>query len=44
MFLLVPLLLRQGYSFWLSLAAGCVLTMILYSTMVWIGPKFGLRL
>jgi hypothetical protein len=44
MFLLIPLMLRQGYSFWLSLAAGCVLTMILYSTMVWIGPKFGLRL
>jgi hypothetical protein len=44
MFLLVPLLLRQGYSFWLALAAGCVLTMILYSTMVWVGPRFGLRL
>ena len=44
MFLLVPLLLRQGHSFWLSLAAGCVLTMMLYSAMVWVGPRFGLRL
>ena len=44
MFLLVPLMLRQGFSFWLALAAGCVLTMVLYSAMVWIGPKFGLRL
>ena len=44
MFLLIPLMLRQGFSFWLSLAAGCVLTITLYSTMVWVGPKFGLRL
>jgi len=44
MFLLIPLMLRQGFSFWLALAAGCVLTMVLYSGMVWIGPKFGLRL
>lgn len=44
MFLLVPLMLRQGYAFWLALLAGCVLTMVLYSTMVWIGPRFGLKL
>ena len=44
MFLLIPALLRQGFSFWISLAAGCVLTVLLYSTMVYIGPKFGLRL
>ena len=44
MFLLVPLLLRQGHSFWFALVAGCMLTTILYSTMAWIGPRFGLRL
>ena len=44
MFLLIPLMLRQGVPFWLTLAAGCLLTMALYSTMVWIGPKIGLRL
>lgn len=44
MFLLIPLMIRQGYSFWLSLAAGCLLTMALYSTMVWAGPRFGLKL
>ena len=44
MFLLIPLMLRQGFSFWLALAAGCALTMALYSAMIWIGPKFGLRL
>ena len=44
MFLLIPLLLRQGTSFWLALLAGCVLTVALYSAMIWVGPKFGLRL
>lgn len=44
MFLLIPLLLRQGMAFWLALALGCVLTMVLYSAMVWVGPRFGLRL
>jgi hypothetical protein len=44
MFLLIPLMIRQGASFWLALAAGCVLTVGLYLAMISIGPKFGLRL
>jgi hypothetical protein len=44
MFLLIPLLIRQGSPFWLALAAGCVLTMALYLAMVGLGPRFGLRL
>jgi hypothetical protein len=44
MFLLVPSLVRQGFSFWTSLAAGCVLTIVLYLAMVQVGPKLGLRL
>jgi hypothetical protein len=44
MFLLMPWLLRQGYSFWLALIAGCALTIALYLAMVHLGPKFGLRL
>jgi hypothetical protein len=44
MFLLIPALLKRGAGFWPSLAAGCVLTMALYATMVWIGPRFGLKL
>ena len=44
MFLLIPMMLRQGYGFWPSLIAGCVLTVVLYSLMVWAGPRFGLRL
>ena len=44
MFLLIPLMLRSGMGFWASLAIGCALTIALYLTMTWIGPRFGLRL
>ncbi|MBC7986042.1 MAG: DUF3147 family protein [Sphingomonadaceae bacterium] len=44
MFLLIPGLLRAGWSFWTALAAGCVLTVALYLAMTTIGPRFGLRL
>lgn len=44
MFLLVSALLRQGVRFWLSLAAGCLLTVALYTAMVWLGPRVGIRL
>jgi len=44
MFLLIPAMLRAGVSFWLSLLAGCALTIALYLLMTWIGPRFGLRL
>ena len=44
MFLLIPLLLRQGYAFWFALAAGCALTVLLYLGMTLAGPRFGLRL
>ena len=44
MMLLIPAMLRQGYSFWTSLAVGCAATLILYSLMAWFGPRLGLRL
>ena len=44
MFLIIPALLRHGLGFWVSLLAGCLLTVALYALMVWIGGKFGLRL
>jgi hypothetical protein len=44
MFLLIPLLLRHGVSFWLTLAAGCALTVALHLGMVWAAPRLGLRL
>jgi len=42
MFLLIPVLLRTGVSFWLSLAAGCVLTISLYLIMALVGRRIGL--
>jgi hypothetical protein len=44
MFLVIPLLLRHGMSFWAALAIGCALTIALYGLMTWFGPRFGLRL
>ena len=44
MFLLIPALLRQGAPFWFALSAGCVLTIALYATMTWLGPRFGLQI
>jgi hypothetical protein len=44
MFLLIPVILRAGVPFWVSLLAGCALTIALYLAMTWIGPRFGLRL
>lgn len=44
MFLLTPALLRAGVPFWLSLCAGCALTVGLYLAMTWIAPRIGLRL
>lgn len=44
MFLLMPVLLRNGVGFWQTLAIGCVLTIALYLGMTWLGPRLGLRL
>lgn len=44
MFLLIPFLMRRGVTFWPSLAAGCLLTMVLYAAVALIGPRLGLRL
>lgn len=44
MFLLIPAMLRNGHSFWLALAAGCGLTVVLYLLMIGVGPRLGLKL
>ncbi len=44
MFLAMPWLMRSGFGFWASLLAGCGLTVLLYFLMLWIGPRFGLKL
>ena len=44
MFLLIPAMLRQGWSFWTALIVGGTVTIALYLVMTWIGPRFGLKL
>ncbi len=44
MFLLIPWLLRSGAGFWLSLGAGCALTVVLYFLLLWLAPRFNLPL
>jgi hypothetical protein len=42
MFLLMPVMLRHGFGFWMSLIAGCALTILLYTLMTTFGRRFGL--
>jgi hypothetical protein len=44
MFLVIPVLLRHGLSFWVCLTLGCVLTILLYAAMTWLAPRIGLQL
>jgi hypothetical protein len=44
MFLLIPVLLRHGMGFWVALALGCALTILLYAVMTWVAPRLGLQL
>lgn len=43
LFLILPALLRQGWSFWAALAAGCAVTVALYLAMVLAAPRLGIR-
>lgn len=44
MFLLVPMLLRHGVGFWLSLGAGCLMTTALYLLMIAVLGRVGVTL
>lgn len=44
MFLLIPALLKRGIAFWPALAAGCLLTILLYVGMVAVLARIGLKL
>lgn len=44
MFLVLPILLRHGVGFWISLVACCALTFLLYLVTVWLLGKFGIAL
>ena len=44
MFLIIPLLLRQGLPFYAALAIGCAVTVGLYLLMLHFGPRLGMRI
>ncbi len=44
MFLVMPALLRHGAPFWLSLALGCLLTIVLYAGLTLAAPRLGIKL
>ena len=44
MFLLIPLMLRSGWSFGVTMAIALVVTMLLYAAMNWLAPKLGIIL
>ena len=37
MFLLIPAMLDRGAPFWVALLSGCLLTVLLYLAMTWLG-------
>src|SRR5687767_4194475 len=44
LFLLLPAMLRAGLGFWLALAIGIAVTILLYAGMFWLAPRVGIRL
>lgn len=44
MFLVMPAMLRHGIGFWVTLAACCALTFVLYLCTIWVLEKFGVTL
>jgi hypothetical protein len=44
MFLLIPWLMRHGVGFWVALAGGCAVTILLYLITIGIAARFGVQL
>ena len=44
LFLILPFLLRAGIGFWVALLIACAVTIALYSGMVLLAPRLGIRL
>ena len=43
LFLIIPWLLRAGWSFWPSVLAACAVTLALYAAMFALGARLGMR-
>ena len=44
MFLVIPLLLRSGVGFWLTMLLSCLMTIALYAAMAAVSARLGVRL
>lgn len=44
MFLIIPWMLRSGVGFWLTMAAACAATIVLYWLMTLVAPRLGITL
>ena len=44
MFLVIPIMLRSGYSFPLTMVVAILLTILLYAGMSWAAPRLGIML
>ena len=44
MFLLIPWLLRSGWTFAATMAIACLTTIMLYAAMSWVAPRLGISL
>jgi len=44
LFIALPLLIRSGVGFWVSLALCVVGTLVLYAGWFWLAPRLGIRL
>ena len=44
LFVVLPLLLRNGVGFWASMAIVVTMTLALYALMFWAAPRLGLKL
>ena len=44
MFLIIPYMIRSGWSFGTTMVAAIVITMALYAGMNWLAPKLGIAL
>ena len=44
MFLVIPLLLRNGVGFWLTMLLSCAMTILLYAGMAALSARLGVRL
>jgi cobalamin synthase len=44
LFLILPLLIRAGWGFWIAILVSCLVTLILYAAMFAVSARLGMRL